>query len=93
MSKTMCRKCHRRMTREGQSLCVRCQANHSRFDDAEYRRNAQQVYTAESHCWLCGLPVPREERSVDHVVKRRDGGSNRRENLRLAHLSCNSSRQ
>ncbi len=27
--------------------------------------------------------------SIDHIVPRRDGGSNRSNNLRLAHISCN----
>lgn len=53
-----------------------------------------------SFCWLCGEEVlpdlrvddPRSP-SVDHVVERRNGGWNDLDNLRLAHRSCNSSRE
>jgi len=47
-------------------------------------------------CWLCllpvdpGLPIDHPERaSLDHVRRRRDGGSHRERNLRLAHFICN----
>lgn len=45
-------------------------------------------------CWLCGKPVDkdgpfRHRPSVDHVVPRRDGGTNSYANLKLAHQSCN----
>lgn len=40
-------------------------------------------------CWICGEPGAN---SVDHVVRRRDGGSDRLSNLRAAHLTCNRER-
>jgi 5-methylcytosine-specific restriction protein A len=41
-------------------------------------------------CWICGgLGAD----SVDHVVPRARGGGNGDENLRAAHLSCNSARK
>ncbi|MBS6102607.1 MAG: HNH endonuclease [Actinomyces sp.] len=47
-------------------------------------------------CWLCGLPInPRYKHphpqcfTADHVVARRDGGSDAISNLRPAHLQCN----
>ncbi len=51
-------------------------------------------------CWLCHLPVDltttrptnRLAPSVDHVVPLSLGGSDRDDNLRLAHFGCNSRR-
>ena len=51
-------------------------------------------------CWLCGEPVDPSlvaisaplAASVDHVIPKRNGGTNRYENLRLAHQLCNSRR-
>ncbi|BCJ45029.1 hypothetical protein GCM10010168_83970 [Actinoplanes ianthinogenes] len=51
-------------------------------------------------CWLCKAPVDpalywphRWAGSVDHVVHVSNGGTDERSNLRLAHLTCNVSRQ
>jgi 5-methylcytosine-specific restriction endonuclease McrA len=47
-------------------------------------------------CWICGgdinmnlIAPDGRAASIDHKVRRRDGGSNRLENLRLAHIWCN----
>lgn len=43
-------------------------------------------------CWLCGEPFANKsgrKPSLDHVIPRSKGGSNRNENLRLAHGRCN----
>lgn len=68
--------------------------------DAAYDRNRRVVLREETICWLCGELVDKtlpgtesDGPSVDHVVRREDGGSNRRENLRLAHLRCNTGRR
>lgn len=67
--------------------------------DAAYTRLRALVLAEETHCWICGFMVHREHKaphpgspSVDHVVRLADGGRNTRENLRLAHLGCNSGR-
>ncbi len=51
-------------------------------------------------CWLCRIEVPVDvprndplRASMDHVVPRSRGGKHNAENLRLAHLICNSLRQ
>jgi 5-methylcytosine-specific restriction endonuclease McrA len=51
-------------------------------------------------CWLCHKPMvygedvsPSMRLSVDHYIPRKWGGSNRLENLRLAHTICNSHRE
>lgn len=59
----------------------------------------QQVLDEETHCGICGEfvdrsdSVPRSRRvSVDHIIPRSLGGPlYDRNNLRLAHLGCNSS--
>ena len=59
-----------------------------------------QVLKEEDHCWICNKPVTKTIKwpdpmspSVDHVIPINQGGSQTtRSNLRLAHLSCNSSR-
>jgi 5-methylcytosine-specific restriction endonuclease McrA len=50
-------------------------------------------------CWICRYPlvpdaVPNSplRTSFDHVVEVAEGGSNRNENLRLAHAVCNNAR-
>ena len=54
------------------------------------------VIDEESNCGFCGDPVDKALKwpdplsaSVDHIVRRRDGGTNARDNLRLAHVRCN----
>jgi HNH endonuclease len=51
-------------------------------------------------CWLCKKPIDftlendhAMRASLDHYVPRKWGGSNRAENLRLAHQHCNVSRE
>ena len=55
-----------------------------------------QVFAEETHCWLCGEWVDQtlkgttaRAKSIDHVVPQALGGSHDRDNLRLAHCSCN----
>lgn len=48
-----------------------------------------------NHCWLCGEPfsgASGRKPSLDHVIPRSKGGSDRNENLKLAHTSCNNKR-
>lgn len=56
----------------------------------------KQVIAEETHCGFCDQPVDKSLRaphplsaSVDHIVRRRDGGGNERANLRLTHYRCN----
>lgn len=63
---------------------------------ADWARIRQIVIEEESDCGFCGHPVDKTlewphplSASVDHIVRRRDGGTNARDNLRLAHVRCN----
>jgi 5-methylcytosine-specific restriction endonuclease McrA len=69
-------------------------------DGRPWRTVSAQVYSEETHCWLCGryvdqrLPAThRMSRSADHLIQLQHGGPpSERTNLRLAHLGCNSAR-
>jgi len=41
-------------------------------------------------CYLCKLPVPREQLSIEHVIALANGGTNHPDNLRAACRGCNS---
>lgn len=56
------------------------------------RRRAALVALYGSHCWLCNRPIVDENPTLDHIVPRAVGGSNRLHNLRLAHDRCNQRR-
>jgi predicted nucleic acid-binding Zn ribbon protein len=58
------------------------------------------VLAEESVCGFCGDDVDKGLRfpdplspSVDHIVRKEDGGTDDRSNLRLAHLGCNAAGQ
>lgn len=65
-----------------------------------WRTVQQQVFTTETHCWLCGQWVdpalqPRHAmaRTADHLVQLQHGGNPYdRANLRMAHNGCNARR-
>jgi 5-methylcytosine-specific restriction endonuclease McrA len=58
-----------------------------------YTRAAKQVRATATVCWLCGKPfTPDDPPVADHVTPRMYGGSDRIENLRAAHRSCNGRR-
>jgi 5-methylcytosine-specific restriction endonuclease McrA len=43
------------------------------------------------NCGFCGEPVELDSVTLDHITPKFYGGKNRMDNLRLAHLLCNSS--
>ena len=40
-------------------------------------------------CQICNLPVRLKEASVDHILSRGNGGTDRYSNLQLVHKACN----
>jgi len=56
------------------------------------KRNKMRVhkYLKGKPCALCGLPINRDDFSIDHIVPRSKGGTNRLINLQPAHIECNS---
>ena len=71
----------------------------SRVPGAERARIAQAVREEYGLiCWLCNSPIPGSQTgpgsrfSVDHIIPDSFGGGHELENLRPAHVSCNSAR-
>lgn len=70
-------------------------------DHRQARALTRQVMREEHLCWLCSTPVdktlPRNHRmagTADHIIPIAHGGDPYdRTNVRLAHRTCNSSRQ
>lgn len=46
----------------------------------------------EWRCWICREPVLRADATLDHVIPIARGGADGPENVRLAHMLCNSHR-
>lgn len=68
----------------------------SRGYGAGWLRLRAQVLAEEADCGFCGEPVDKDLRhpdpfspSVDHIVRKENGGTDDRSNLRLAHFGCN----
>ena len=66
---------------------------------AQWKALRLRIIAASTHCWLCREPLTsapwpsRWSSTVDHVVPRHHGGDVfDPDNLRAAHLGCNSSR-
>lgn len=83
----------------------RCQRkNNRRGQDWITPRQRQAIYKRDRWvCWLCNKSVDRDAEyshdnynplypSLDHVIPRSQGGTDEPDNLRLAHVECNSLR-
>ncbi|WP_374403228.1 HNH endonuclease [Frankia sp. Cj3] len=79
------------------SRCASCEALRQRQRGTVTQRfgtgwteMSQRVIAEECGiCWLCGSPGAD---TADHIIRRRDGGTSARDNLRAAHRACNSAR-
>ncbi|WP_199444467.1 AAA family ATPase [Umezawaea beigongshangensis] len=85
----------------GPATSVRCGRCCERLRAGRPWRTMQaRVCAEETHCWICGQWVDQDlhtghprSRTVDHVHALRDGGAVLdRDNVRLAHRSCNTGR-
>lgn len=52
-------------------------------------KRRRKMWEKDPHCYYCGKELSFEESSIDHVVPRSKGGSNRDENLVLSCQPCN----
>lgn len=89
LGKRRCALCHREYERK------RVAAKRARRElrSGSYGRAARQVKEAAQFCALCGQPFTADDPPVaDHILPRALGGSDRIENLRAAHRSCNARR-
>jgi 5-methylcytosine-specific restriction endonuclease McrA len=57
-----------------------------RYCDTSY---VAYMYNLNPYCQLCLVRMYRHEVTKDHIVPRGKGGSNRWDNIQLAHGSCN----
>ena len=68
--------------------------DYRRLSGEQRKRLTDQIYQeAQGICHICQLHVRREDASLDHLIPASQGGTSTRDNLALAHRSCNSSRQ
>lgn len=65
--------------------------NHGKDKAAKKReRRYQEVLARHGNvCYLCRVPVVREDTHLDHVVPRSSGGPDSYDNLRITHWECN----
>lgn len=56
------------------------------------RKREQLLEKHGPYCCYCGKYLTKKDRTIEHLIARRDGGSNRLDNLRLACYYCNHSR-
>lgn len=95
-----CHPCYLAYTRKRQTPLAtkRPPANPFKYTSRQWQRFAHSVYESETHCGICGeyveqtLPFThRMSRTVDHIQPISLGGAwYDRDNVRLAHRSCNS---
>lgn len=70
-------------------------ARGTRFIKASERRSIKaKLYAAQGgDCALCGGAMEYEDANIDHIIPVALGGTNRFNNLQLAHSLCNRRRQ
>lgn len=56
---------------------------------AKKGRTARVIARDGFRCWLCGRELAPARVTVDHIVSRERGGSNKPGNIALAHERCN----
>jgi len=62
-------------------------------DTYAYQQASRHIRATATHCWLCHEPfTPDDPATADHIIPRSQGGTDAMDNLRAAHLSCNSRR-
>lgn len=55
-----------------------------------YRHQKVSLFLKSNICWICRQNIGNvDEASIDHAIPLAKGGSNRMDNLRLAHVACN----
>lgn len=63
------------------------------YASAAWLRTRKQVIARDGGiCQMCGKPVSTDagDAQIDHIVPKRDGGTDALENLQLLHRSCHS---
>ena len=56
--------------------------------DKIYKTVARQLHGVVP-CWVCGLPVARDDATLEHIKPLSEGGNSHLENLAISHAVCN----
>lgn len=56
---------------------------------ANFKQKAALIERDGRDCFFCGLAMPDDDLTVEHLIARNKGGSNTLENMALAHSACN----
>jgi hypothetical protein len=56
-----------------------------------YKTVARQLH-GQVPCWVCGVHVPEQEATLEHILPRSEGGSSHQDNLAISHGQCNHQR-
>ncbi|MCY7371716.1 MAG: HNH endonuclease [Polaromonas sp.] len=56
-----------------------------------YRTVARQLHGLVP-CWVCGLHVPPEASTLEHIRPLSEGGNSHQDNLAISHAACNQQR-
>jgi hypothetical protein len=54
-----------------------------------FKHKAALVERDGRDCFFCGLPMPEDDMTIEHLIARNKGGLNAMENMALAHKLCN----
>lgn len=69
----------------------RCPTHTIRRNPQLAKTHLDRIYLRDNTtCHLCGQHVPRHQATLDHLTRLADGGTDREDNLALAHRACNS---
>jgi 5-methylcytosine-specific restriction endonuclease McrA len=53
------------------------------------RKKRKLLQFSNGLCGICGKPTSLRKSNIDHITPKSKGGSNRFENLQVAHIKCN----
>ena len=56
------------------------------------QRMKDELWSRSSVCGICGKPAKYSDATLDHIQPRSQGGSNKIENLQIAHSKCNTTK-
>jgi len=63
-----------------------------RNNETQYSKVERLILMYGDNCWWCGDRLAKETRTIEHLVRKVDGGTNEFSNLRLACCYCNQGR-
>jgi 5-methylcytosine-specific restriction endonuclease McrA len=58
-------------------------------ETAKKRKKRKLLQLSNNICGICGQPTSLKKSNIDHIIPKSKGGSNRLDNLQVAHIKCN----